>query len=156
MSPLNMWEEISTGTNLPAQIELAADSKPGHELQHELFQAAMGGGSANKSYLFQETKAVLNEEAFRTFLDYRCAPSAPQRVLRTTQGIVVGGTSAEFALKTAKIRLGPLLRQPADPRAVRTATDTATSTWSRRCSSRPGSSGSGAVRWRSTSATMCG
>ncbi|MCB0901510.1 MAG: fumarate hydratase, partial [Actinobacteria bacterium] len=69
MSPLNMWEEINTGTNLPAQIELAADSKPGHELQYELFYMAKGGGSANKSYLFQETKAVLNEEAFRTFLD---------------------------------------------------------------------------------------
>ena len=102
MSPLNMWEEINTGTNLPAQIELAADSKPGHELQYELFYMAKGGGSANKSYLFQETKAVLNEEAFRTFLDSSLRALGTAACPPYHLGIVVGGTSAEFALKTAK------------------------------------------------------
>ncbi len=102
MSPMSMWDEVNTGTNLPAQIELYSDSKPGHELQYELFFMAKGGGSANKSYLYQETKAVLNPDTFRTFLD------ASLRALGTAAcppyhlGVVVGGTSAEFALKTAK------------------------------------------------------
>ncbi len=102
MSPMSMWDEVNTGTNLPAQIELYSDSKPGHELQYELFFMAKGGGSANKSYLYQETKAVLNPETFRTFLDAslraRGAAAGPPYHL----GVVVGGTSAGVAFRTAK------------------------------------------------------
>ena len=102
MSPLNMWEEVNTGTNLPAQIDISADTKPGHELQYELFYMAKGGGSANKSYLYQETKAVLNPETFRTFLDSSLRALGTAACPPYHLGVVVGGTSAEFALKTAK------------------------------------------------------
>jgi fumarate hydratase class I len=65
---------------------------------------AKGGGSANKSYLFQETKALLNPSAPALLRSTRsCARSAPRRALRTTSRVVVGGTSAEYALKTAKL-----------------------------------------------------
>ncbi len=102
MSPLNMWDEVNTGTNLPAQIEIAADTKPGHELQYELFFMAKGGGSANKSYLHQETKAVLNPEGFRSFLDSSLRALGTAACPPYHLGVVVGGTSAELALKTAK------------------------------------------------------
>src|SRR5881397_2935433 len=61
MAPLTMWDEKNTGSNLPAQIELYADDDPAHAQQYKLLFMAKGGGSANKSYLYQETKAVLNE-----------------------------------------------------------------------------------------------
>jgi fumarate hydratase class I len=60
MAPLTMWEERNTGSNLPAQIELYADTAPGHETAYKFLFMAKGGGSANKSYLYQETKAILN------------------------------------------------------------------------------------------------
>ncbi len=102
MSPMGMWDEVNTGTNLPAQIELYADTKPGHELQYELLFMAKGGGSANKSYLYQETKAVLNPERFRTFLDTSLRALGTAACPPYHLAVVVGGTSAEFALKTAK------------------------------------------------------
>src|SRR5215204_997164 len=69
MAPLTTWEERNTGSNLPAQIELYADTAPGHESHYKFLFMAKGGGSANKSYLYQETKAILNEEATLRFLD---------------------------------------------------------------------------------------
>ena len=102
MAPLSMWEEKNTGTNLPAQIELYADTKPGHELQYEFLFMAKGGGSANKSYLFQETKAVLNPDSMRRFLDTKLRSLGTAACPPYHLAIVVGGTSAEFALKTAK------------------------------------------------------
>ncbi len=102
MAPLTMWEERNTGTNLPAQIELYADTKPGHELSYELLYMAKGGGSANKSFLFQETKALLNPQRFRTFLDTALRSIGTAACPPYHLAIVVGGTSAEFALKTAK------------------------------------------------------
>ena len=65
LSPVTMWEEKNTGSNLPAQIEIYADTKPAHATQYEMLVMAKDGGSANKSYLFQETKAVLNPESFK-------------------------------------------------------------------------------------------
>ena len=62
MAPITMWEERNTGSNLPAQIELYADTAPGHETTYKFLFMAKGGGSANKSYLYQETKAVLSPE----------------------------------------------------------------------------------------------
>ena len=59
-APLTMWDEKNTGTNLPAQIELYANTEPGHETEYSFLFMAKGGGSANKSYLYQETKAILN------------------------------------------------------------------------------------------------
>jgi len=102
MAPISMWDERNTGSNLPAQIEIYANTHPGHELEYQLFYMAKGGGSANKSLLFQETKAVLNPAAFRRFLDEKLRSLGTAACPPYHLAIVVGGTSAEFALKTAK------------------------------------------------------
>ena len=103
MAPLTMWDERNTGTNLPAQIEIYADTKPGHELSYELLYMAKGGGSANKSFLFQETKALLNPKRFREFLDTALRSLGTAACPPYHLAIVVGGTSAEYALKVAKL-----------------------------------------------------
>lgn len=102
MAPLTMWEERNTGTNLPAQIEIASDTKAGHELSYEMLFMAKGGGSANKSYLFQETKALLNPTSFRNFLDEKLRSLGTAACPPYHLAVVVGGTSAEYALKVAK------------------------------------------------------
>jgi fumarate hydratase class I len=102
MAPLTMWEEKNTGSNLPAQIELYSDTAPGHETSYKFLFMAKGGGSANKSLLFQETKAVLNPAGMRKFLDEKLRTLGTSACPPYHLAIVVGGTSAEFALKTAK------------------------------------------------------
>ncbi|MGN6299675.1 MAG: fumarate hydratase [Angustibacter sp.] len=102
MAPITMWEEKNTGSNLPAQIELYADTTPGHETAYKFLFMAKGGGSANKSFLFQETKAVLNPAGMRRFLDEKLRSLGTAACPPYHLAIVVGGTSAEFALKTAK------------------------------------------------------
>jgi fumarate hydratase class I len=98
MAPLTMWDERNTGTNLPAQIELYATAGDAYKL---LFMAK-GGGSANKSYLYQETKAVLNRSSMLRFLDEKLRTLGTSACPPYHLAIVIGGTSAEFALKTAK------------------------------------------------------
>jgi fumarate hydratase class I len=102
MSPVSMWQERNTGSNLPAQIELYADTHAGHELQYEFLFMAKGGGSANKSYLFQETAALLNPQSFERFLDEKLRAIGTAACPPYHLAIVVGGTSAEYALKVAK------------------------------------------------------
>ena len=102
MAPITMWEEKNTGSNLPAQIELYADTEPGHETQYKFLFMAKGGGSANKSFLYQETKAVLNEKRMMAFLDEKLRSIGTSACPPYHLAIVVGGTSAEFAVKTAK------------------------------------------------------
>jgi fumarate hydratase class I len=99
MAPLTMWDETNTGSNLPAQIELYADGKPG---EYKFLFMAKGGGSANKSFLFQETKAILNPDRMMTFLDEKIRSLGTAACPPYHLAIVIGGTSAEFALKTAK------------------------------------------------------
>jgi len=101
-APLTMWDEKNTGTNLPAQIELYADTAPGHENTYKFLFMAKGGGSANKSYLYQETKAILNPASMMTFLDAKIRSLGTAACPPYHLAIVIGGTSAEFALKTAK------------------------------------------------------
>jgi fumarate hydratase class I len=98
MAPLTMWEEKNTGSNLPAQIELYATEGDAYKF---LFMAK-GGGSANKSYLYQETKAVLNPSRMASFLEEKIRSLGTAACPPYHLAIVVGGTSAEFALKTAK------------------------------------------------------
>src|SRR5881397_2439853 len=98
MAPLTMWDEKNTGSNLPAQIELYATDGGAYKF---LFMAK-GGGSANKSYLYQETKAVLNEKRMLEFLEEKIRSLGTAACPPYHLAIVVGGTSAEFALKTAK------------------------------------------------------
>ncbi|MDQ1539191.1 MAG: fumarate hydratase, class [Actinomycetota bacterium] len=102
MAPITMWEEKNTGSNLPAQIELYADTAAGHETTYKFLFMAKGGGSANKSYLYQETKAVLNPESMMTFLDEKLRSLGTAACPPYHLAIVIGGTSAEFCLKTAK------------------------------------------------------
>ncbi|MGW2025429.1 fumarate hydratase [Streptomyces decoyicus] len=98
MAPLTMWDEKNTGSNLPAQIELYATDGGAYKF---LFMAK-GGGSANKSFLFQETKAVLNEASMMKFLEQKIRSLGTAACPPYHLAIVVGGTSAEYAMKTAK------------------------------------------------------
>ncbi|MDO5629150.1 MAG: fumarate hydratase [Mobilicoccus sp.] len=101
-APVSMFEEKNTGSNLPAQVELYADTLPGHETGYKFLFMAKGGGSANKSYLFQETKAILNEKTLPEYLREKIASLGTAACPPYHLAVVIGGTSAEFALKTAK------------------------------------------------------
>jgi fumarate hydratase, class I len=103
LAPLSMYDEKNTGSNLPAQIELystpaSADDDPAYSF---LFMAK-GGGSANKSFLYQETKAILNPQRMLTFLDEKLRSLGTAACPPYHLAVVIGGTSAEYALKTAK------------------------------------------------------
>ncbi|HEY2507504.1 MAG TPA: fumarate hydratase [Streptosporangiaceae bacterium] len=98
LAPLTMWEERNTGTNLAAQIELYATDGG----EYTFLFMAKGGGSANKSYLYQETKAVLSPARMATFLEEKIRSLGTAACPPYHLAIVVGGTSAEYALKTAK------------------------------------------------------
>ncbi len=98
LAPLTMWEERNTGSNLPAQIELYATDGSDYKF---LFMAK-GGGSANKSYLYQETKAVLSPARMASFLEEKIRSLGTAACPPYHLAIVIGGTSAEYALKTAK------------------------------------------------------
>lgn len=111
MAPLTTWEEKNTGSNLPAQIELYADTAPGHETAYKFLFMAKGGGSANKSFLYQETKAILNPERMLAFLDEKLRSLGTAACPPYHLAIVIGGTSAEFALKTAKYASAKYLDQ---------------------------------------------
>ena len=103
MAPLDMWSEKNTGNNLPAQIDLYADTKPGQELAYNLLYIAKGGGSANKSFLYQETKALLNPDSMMRFLDEKLRLIGTAACPPYHLAVVIGGTSAEDVLKTAKL-----------------------------------------------------
>nr|WP_181871782.1 FumA C-terminus/TtdB family hydratase beta subunit [Brevibacterium aurantiacum] len=99
LAPTSLFEESNTGTNLPAQIEVALNPADDYEL---LFMAK-GGGSANKSFLYQETKAVLNESAMLDFLAEKISTLGTAACPPYHLAVVIGGPSAEFTLKTAKL-----------------------------------------------------
>jgi fumarate hydratase class I len=99
MAPLTMYEEKNTGNNLPAEIEIAAVDGDAYKF---LFMAK-GGGSANKSYLFQETKALLNPATLVRWIDEKIRTLGTAACPPYHLAIVIGGTSAEYALKTAKL-----------------------------------------------------
>ncbi|HVS51901.1 MAG TPA: fumarate hydratase [Opitutaceae bacterium] len=97
--PLDMWKETNTGTNLPAQIDIHATEGA----KYEFLFVAKGGGSANKMFLFQETKALLNPKSFEKFVTDKLpllgtAACPPYHLV-----FVVGGTSAEACMKTLKL-----------------------------------------------------
>jgi fumarate hydratase class I len=98
LAPLDMYTEKNTGTNLPAQIELYATDGDAYKF---LFMAK-GGGSANKSYLYQETKALLNPDSLMAFVAAKLPTLGTAACPPYHLAIVVGGTSAEYALKVAK------------------------------------------------------
>jgi fumarate hydratase, class I len=99
MAPLTMYDERNTGTNLPAEIKISAVDGDAYKF---LF-IAKGGGSANKSYLFQETKALLNEETLLPWLFEKMQTLGTAACPPYHLAVVIGGTSAEFAVETAKL-----------------------------------------------------
>jgi len=101
LAPLTTWEEKNTGNNLPAQIEIYADSE--HADEYNFLFIAKGGGSANKSFLYQETKAILNPSSFMAWLDEKLRSIGTAACPPYHLAIVIGGTSAEHTVKTAKL-----------------------------------------------------
>ncbi|GEL18976.1 fumarate hydratase [Pseudonocardia asaccharolytica] len=101
MAPLSFWEERNTGTNLPAQVELY--SAPGQAPRYEFLVLAKGGGSANKTFLYQETKALLNPKRLAAFLDEKLRSLGTAACPPYHLAVVVGGMSAEYTLKVAKL-----------------------------------------------------
>ena len=99
LAPLSMFEEVNTDTNLPAEIKIAAVDGD----EYKFLFIAKGGGSANKSYLFQETKALLNEKTLLPWLFDKMKTLGTAACPPYHLAIVVGGTSAEFAVETAKL-----------------------------------------------------
>ncbi|MEM9040226.1 MAG: fumarate hydratase [Actinomycetota bacterium] len=99
MAPLDMYTEKNTGTNLPAEIKVQAIDGDAYKF---LFMAK-GGGSANKSFLFQETKALLNEATLLPWIFDKIQSIGTSACPPYHLGIVIGGTSAEFAVETAKL-----------------------------------------------------
>ena len=101
MAPVTTWEEKNTGNNLPAQVEIYSDSE--HADEYNFLFIAKGGGSANKSFLYQETKAVLNPTSFMNWLDEKLRSLGTAACPPYHLAIVIGGTSAEHTVKTAKL-----------------------------------------------------
>ena len=99
VAPLDLFNETNTGNNLPAQIELYADEGDAYKF---LF-IAKGGGSANKTFLFQETKALLNPDSLTRFLDEKIRTLGTAACPPYHLSVVIGGTSAELNLKTVKL-----------------------------------------------------
>ena len=99
LAPLSMFEEVNTDTNLPAEIKIAAVAGD----EYKFLFIAKGGGSANKSYLFQETKALLNEKTLLPWLFDKMKTLGTAACPPYHLAIVIGGTSAEFAVETAKL-----------------------------------------------------
>jgi fumarate hydratase class I len=102
LAPLTTYEEKNTGSNLPAQIELYSTAQGPKGPEYTFLFMAKGGGSANKSFLFQETKAILNPQRMLEFLDEKIRSLGTAACPPYHLAVVIGGTSAEFALKTAK------------------------------------------------------
>lgn len=103
LAPLTFFNEKNTGTNLPAQIEVGANTDPAEAAEYQFLFIAKGGGSANKSMLFQETTALLNPARLMKFLDEKLRSIGTSACPPYHLAIVIGGTSAEYTLKTAKL-----------------------------------------------------
>ena len=101
LAPVSTWEEKNTGNNLPAQIEIYSDTD--HPDEYNFLFIAKGGGSANKSFLYQETKAVLNPTSFMNWLDEKLRSLGTSACPPYHLVVVIGGTSAEYTVKTAKL-----------------------------------------------------
>ena len=150
MAPVDMFTEKNTGSNLPAQIEIYAE--PGDE--YELLFIAKGGGSANKTFLYQETKALLNPASLAAFVEAKLKTIGTAACPPYHLALVIGGTSAEFTLKTLKLATTRYL-----DRLPTSGNDhgrrSATSTWSGRSSRSRARSASGRSSAASTSPTTC-
>ena len=151
MAPLTMYDEKNTGTNLPAEIEIESVDGDAYKF---LFMAK-GGGSANKSLLFQETKALLNPTSLMRWLDEKLRTLGTAACPPYHLALVIGGTSAEYDAEDREARVGALPRHAAREPATSSAAAFATSSSSSRCWSSRRSSASARSSAASTSATTC-
>ena len=103
MAPLSMFDEVNTGNNLPVQFDIYAAPGEDHADEFSLMFIAKGGGSANKSFLFQETRAILNPERLAKFLETKLKTLGTAACPPYHLAIVIGGTSAEMTMKTVKL-----------------------------------------------------
>ncbi len=103
MAPLSMYDEVNTGNNLPVQFDIMAAPGEDHADEFHLMFIAKGGGSANKTYLFQETRAVLTPEKLLAFIEAKTKTLGTSACPPYHLSIVIGGTSAEMNLKTVKL-----------------------------------------------------
>ena len=103
MAPLSMFNEVNTGNNLPVQFDIMAAPGNHHADEFHLMFVAKGGGSANKTFLFQETRAVLSPERLLKFLETKMKTLGTSACPPYHLAIVIGGTSAEMTLKTVKL-----------------------------------------------------
>jgi fumarate hydratase, class I len=99
LSPKTLWEETNTKNNMPAEIDI----KMSKGASYEFLFMAKGGGSANKSFLYQETKAILDEDRMLEFLKEKIESIGTAACPPYHLAVVIGGTTAEFAMKTAKL-----------------------------------------------------
>ena len=152
MAPLDMFTEKNTGSNLPAQIELYAE--PGDE--YELLFIAKGGGSANKTFLYQETKALLNPASLLAFAEDRMRSIGTSACPPYHIALVIGGPSAEFTLKTVKLASTHYLDNLPASGNEHGPARSATSRWSGSSSTSAGTSASARSSAASTSPTTCG
>src|SRR6201995_201069 len=103
MAPLSMFEEVNTGNNLPVQFDIMAAPGEHHADEFHLMFVAKGGGSANKTFLFQETRAILSPATLANFLETKMKTLGTSACPPYHLAIVIGGTSAEMTLKTVKL-----------------------------------------------------
>jgi fumarate hydratase class I len=103
MAPLSMFEEVNTANNLPVQFDIMAAPGEEHAEEFHLMFIAKGGGSANKTFLYQETRALLSEERLYAFLEAKLKTLGTSACPPYHLAIVIGGTSAEATLKTVKL-----------------------------------------------------
>ncbi len=103
MAPLSMFQEVNTGNNLPVQFDIYASPGGHHDDEFHLMFVAKGGGSANKTFLFQETRAILTPEKLLAFLDVKMKTLGTSACPPYHLAIVIGGTSAETTIKTVKL-----------------------------------------------------
>jgi fumarate hydratase class I len=103
MAPLTMFNEVNTGNNLPVQFDILAAPGEHHADEFHLMFIAKGGGSANKTYLYQETRAVLTPDKIIAFIEAKIKTLGTSACPPYHLSIVIGGTSAETTLKTVKL-----------------------------------------------------
>ncbi len=103
MAPLSMFEELNTGNNLPVQFDIMAAPGEHHADEFSLAFVAKGGGSANKTFLFQETRAILSPERLLKFIETKIKTLGTSACPPYHLAIVIGGTSAELTVKTVKL-----------------------------------------------------
>ncbi|MDD2876572.1 MAG: fumarate hydratase [Acidiphilium sp.] len=103
MAPLSMYDEVNTSTNLPVQCDILAAPGESHAEEFDLMFVAKGGGSANKSFLYQETRAILNPKNLMEFIETKVKTLGTSACPPYHLAIVIGGTSAETTMKTVKL-----------------------------------------------------